>query len=124
MNSETASKLSDNVLNLNLRQALPMPVLFLVPLAAFFLEDDHFVILQMFDNRRFDLGVFYRRCANCNLSVIVNQQDFVEAYAGAFRVSETVNIQLTTFFNFELLPCNFYDSVHIRLLFGVFEPQR
>ena len=35
---------------------------------------------------------------------------------GAFSVSETVNIQLATFFNFKLLTCNFYDSVHIESL--------
>ncbi len=89
-----------------------MAVLDLIAFPSLLLEDDYLVVLQVFENGCADCGPFHYRCADLDLTVVVREQDFVEAQRGTFIPRETVNLELPTLFNLELLTCDFYDCVH------------
>lgn len=80
--------------------------------SALFLENQDFVILEVLQDLALNRGAFYNRCADFNLTVVVCEQDFVEAYGRVFVARKTVDIQLPTFFSFKLLTCNLYYYVH------------
>ena len=90
-----------------------MTILHSVTLSAAFLKHDDFVVLQVFQNLRFNRGAFYNRCTYLNLTVIVCKQDFVEAHRRVNLARKTVNIELATLFSLKLLTCNFYYYVHL-----------
>lgn len=89
-----------------------MTIFNLVSFSAFFLKHDNLVIFEVFENFCSYLGPFYYRCANYNLTVIIRQQDFVEAHRGILLLVKTVYIELPTFLSLKLLACYFYDYVH------------
>ena len=105
--------LCNNFFHKNLRQRLTVPVAFLVSRAAFFLEHQDLVVLEVFQNLAFYRGAFYNRCADFDLTVVVCEQDFVETYGRIFFALETVNIKFPTFFSLKLLTCNLYYNVHL-----------
>lgn len=89
-----------------------MTVKYLITFATTFLENQYFVIPQMAKNLSFYRGTFYNRCAYQNLTVVVYQQDFVEAHRGFYILVETVYVELPTFLSLKLLACDFYYYVH------------
>lgn len=89
-----------------------MTVEHLITFAATFLENQYFVILEVAKNFSFYRGTFYNRCAYQNLTVVVYQQDFVEAHRGFYILVETVYVELPTFLSLKLLACDFYYYVH------------
>ena len=105
--------LSDcNIFNEDLGEELTVTVLYLVPFPAFLLEYNNLVILEVTQYLRIHTGAFYNRCTNLYLTVVVCQQDFVEAHRGTFIPLKTVYIELTTFLSLKLFACNFYYYVH------------
>jgi hypothetical protein len=56
-----------------------MAVLDLIAFPSLLLEDDYLVVLQVFENGCADCGPFHYRCADLDLTVVVREQDFVEA---------------------------------------------
>jgi len=84
----------------------------LVTFTTFFLEDKNFVVPKVAKNFNFYGGTFYNRCAYQNLTVVVYQQDFVEAHRGIYILVETVYVELPTFLSLKLLACDFYYYVH------------
>ena len=105
--------LCNNFFHKNLRQRLTVPVAFLVSRAAFFLEHQDLVVLEVFQNLAFYRGAFYNRCADFDLTVVVCEQDFVETYGRIFLALKTVDIKFPTFFSLKLLTCNLYYNVHL-----------
>ena len=89
-----------------------MTVQFLITFTTFFLENKNFVVFQVTKNFNFYRGTFYNRCAYQNLTVVVYQQDFVEAHRGFYFLVETVYVELPTFLSLKLLACDFYYYVH------------
>ena len=89
-----------------------MTVALLVACSALFLENQDFIILEVLQDLALNRGAFYNRCADFNLTVVVCEQDFVEAYGRVLVARNTVDIQLPTFFSFKLLTCNLYYYVH------------
>ena len=89
-----------------------MAIQHLVTFATFFLEDKNFVVPKVAKNFNFYGGTFYNRCAYQNLTVVVYQQDFVEAHRGIYILVETVYVELPTFLSLKLLACDFYYYVH------------
>lgn len=106
-------KLTYNFFNDYLCKILAVAVLNLIAFSSLLLEDDDLVVFKVTKNFCFDLSTFNHRCAHFNLTVVVYKQDFIEAQRRTFVVFKTVNIELTIFFNLELLTCNFYDCVHL-----------
>ena len=95
-----------------------MAVLDLIAFPSLFLEDDHLVVLQVLENGCADCGPFHYRCADLDLTVVVREQDFVEAHRRVYLARKTVNIELPTFFSLKLLTCNLYYYLHLcRLCF-------
>ncbi len=103
---------NNNVLNYYLSQILTVAVQSLITFAAFLLENKNFVIFQVAKNFSFYRGTFYNRCAYQNLTVVVYQQDFVEAHRGIYVLVKTVYVELPTFLSLKLLACDFYYYVH------------
>ena len=91
---------------------LTVTVAFLVASSAFFLEHQYLVVLEVFEDLTFYRSAFYYRCAYLNLTVVVCEQDFVEAHGRINIALETVYIELPTLFSLELLTCYFYYYVH------------
>ncbi len=89
-----------------------MAIQHLVTFATFFLENKNFVVPKVAKNFNFYGGTFYNRCAYQNLTVVVYQQDFVEAHRGIYILVETVYVELPTFLSLKLLACDFYYYVH------------
>lgn len=106
-------KLTYNFFNDYLCKILAMAVLNLIAFSSLLLEDDNLVVFKVTKNFCFNLSTFNNRCAHFNLTVVIHKQDFIEAQRRTFVVFKTVNIELTIFFNFKLLTCNFYDCVHL-----------
>ncbi len=111
--SKTVFKLTYDFFNGYLSKILAVAVLNFVAFSPFLFEDDYFIVFKVTENFRFYLSTFYHRCAHFNLTVVVHKQDFIEAQRRTFFAFKTVNIELTIFFNLELLTCNFYDCVHL-----------
>ena len=93
-----------------------MTVEHLIAFATTFLENKNFVIFEVAKNFSFYRGTFYNRCAYQNLTVVVYQQDFVEAHRGIYILVETVYVELPTFLSLKLLACDFYYYVHSLLI--------
>ena len=89
-----------------------MPVALLVAGAAFFLEHQDVVVLEVLQNLAFNRGAFYNRCTYFDLTVVVCEQDLVETYGRILFALETVNIKFPTFLSLKLLTCNLYYYVH------------
>lgn len=64
-------RLSNNIFNHDLGKILAMAVLNPVAFPALFLEDDHFVVLEVAEDFCIDLGPFYNRCAHFYLTVVI-----------------------------------------------------
>ena len=62
-----------------------MAVLDLIAFPSLLLEDDYLVVLQVFENGCADCGPFHYRCADLDLTVVVREQDFVEAPSSPAR---------------------------------------
>ena len=103
---------NNNVLYHYLGQILTVTVQFLVTFTTFLLENKNLVVPQVTKNFCFYRGTFYNRCAYQNLTVVVYQQDFVEAHRGFHILVETVYVELPTFLSLKLLACDFYYYVH------------
>ena len=89
-----------------------MTVALLVACSALFLENQDFIILEVLQDLALYRGAFYYRCTNFDLTVVVCEQDFVEAHRRVYLALKTVNIKFPTFFSLELLTCNLYYNVH------------
>ncbi len=91
---------------------LAVAVQYFVSLSAAFLKHEDFVVFEVFENFCLYGSTFHNRCAYLYLTVIIHQQDFVEAHRGVFILFETVYVELPTFLSFKLLACYFYYYVH------------
>ena len=94
-----------------------MTVALLIACSALLLEDQDLVVLEVLQNLAFYRGAFYHRCAYLDLTVVVCEQDFVEAHRRVCLALKTVNIELPTFFSLKLLTCNLYYYVHLIKLY-------
>lgn len=92
-----------------------MAVFAAIAFATFFLENDYFFTFnERSEHFAVNFGTFNGRCANFNVAVGIEQEDFVEGNGVAFLsiLAEIVDIEVFTFFSFELLSFDFYNSVH------------
>ena len=104
--------LRNNLLHENLGQVLTVTVALLITSSTLLLEDQDLVVLQVLQDFALNRGAFYYRCTYFNLTVVVCEQDLVEANGRIYLALETVNIELATFLSLKLLTCDFYDNVH------------
>ena len=89
-----------------------MTVALLITSSTLLLEDQDLVVLQVLQDLALNRGAFYYRCTYFNLTVIVCEQDLVEANGRIYVALETLNIELATLLSLKLLTCDFYDNVH------------
>ena len=96
-----------------------MAVFATIAFAAFFLENDHFVTFyEGFFNLANHFCSFHGGSADFHGTVDIGEEDTVEFDSVAiFYGVDVVNIQVAALFGFELLPLNFYDNVHLNLIF-------
>ena len=104
--------LRNNLLHENLGQVLTVTVALLITSSTLLLEDQDLVVLQVLQDLALNRGAFYYRCTYLYLTVVVCEQDLVEANGRIYVALETVNIELATFLSLKLLTCDFYDNVH------------
>lgn len=106
--------LSVNCFNLYLSELCAMTILFAIVLATFHLEDDDLIALHEWC---YHLSNYFcttdSRRANCDCSVVIDQQNLVKLNSLAFfGIFQAVDIELFALFSLELLTVNFYDCVH------------
>src|SRR5690606_2476259 len=82
----------------------------------FFLENDHFVPLQVFYHLGLHGRTFYDRGANGDVTSVFQKKDLVKGDFFSFFFLQTVNVHFLVFCNFELLPCHLYNCVHNALI--------
>ena len=94
-----------------------MAVLLLVALAATLLEDDDLVALNEWDEHLgLNLGAADGGSADGDLTVVVDEENFLELYAVTLVfLGEVMNEECCVLLDFELLTSNFYDCVHCTL---------
>ena len=104
--------MAHNILHENLSQVLTVTVALLITSSTLLLKHQDLVVLQVLQDFALYRGAFYYRCTYFNLTVVVCEQDLVEANGRLYIALETVNIELATFLSLKLLTCDFYDNVH------------
>jgi len=87
-------------------------VLLLIAFAAFLLEDDNLVGFAMFQDGGLDIDTLYIGSTDFDLTLVVEEEYFVEFESGTDLGSLAVDENLLARFDLELLSSNIYDCVH------------
>ncbi len=88
-------------------------IFLLVAFSSFLFKDDHFVAFEVLNNFCCYSSSTDSRGANIYLPVVVNQKNFIKGHFRTFFVFQSVNENLLVFLNFILMPCYFYNCIHV-----------
>ena len=102
--------------DLELGELLAMAVEAAIAFATFFLENNHVLTFdEGIHHLANNFGTFDGRCAHCDSTVGIHEQDFVEfnGIALFLLVAEIVDKQFLAGLGAELLSLNFYNCVHL-----------
>lgn len=94
-----------------------MSVELLEALATDFLEYKNLVSFHIIlEYRSFHYCTIYIRSTNLYICVISDEKYFLELHISTFGISEPLHKDFVSSFNLELLACNVYDCVHLKLV--------